>query len=89
MILLSVAVYALYGRKLTGRWQTTYLVTAGLALYLNFFVLVAQLFARLPALHALAPTQAEPAFGVTQGLVFISFVILVVLAVKRLSAARA
>lgn len=85
VVLLAVAAYALYGRKLASRWQTAYLVTAGLALYLNFFVLVAQLFVRLPALHALAPTQAEPAFGVTQGLVFFSFVILSVQAVRRFS----
>lgn len=83
VILLVVAAYALYGRKIAGRWQTTYLVTEGFALYLNFFVLVAQLFARLPALHALAPTQAEPAFAVTQGLVFLGFLILGVAAVRR------
>ncbi len=83
VVLLAVAVYALYGRKLAGRWQATYLVTAALALYLNFFVLVAQLFARLPALNALAPTQAEPAFAVTQGLVFLGFLILGIAALRR------
>lgn len=87
VVVLAVAAYALYGRKLAGRWQTAYLVTAWLALYLNFFVLVAQLFAKTPALKALAPTQAEPAFGATQGLVFLGFLILGVMAVRRFRAA--
>ena len=34
-------------------------MTASIALYLNVFVLIVQLFLKVPALHALAPTQAE------------------------------
>ena len=45
-----------------------------LALYLNVFVLVVQLFTRLPALIAAAPTQKEPPFLVTQLLVVALFV---------------
>jgi hypothetical protein len=40
-------------------------VGAVLALYLNVFVLLAQLFLRLPALIVAAPTQKEPPFLVT------------------------
>ena len=47
---------------------------AVLALYLNVFVLLAQLFLRLPALIALAPTQKEPPFALTQVLVLALFV---------------
>ena len=83
IVLLAIAAYAFYGCKLAGRWQAVYLITAATALYLNFFVLVAQLFAKTPALKALAPTQAEPAFGVTQGLVLLSFVVLGVMAVRK------
>lgn len=83
IVLLAIAAYAFYGRKLAGRWQAVYLITAATALYLNFFVLVAQLFAKTPALKAVAPTQAEPAFGVTQGLVLLSFVVLGVMAVRK------
>jgi len=39
------------------------------ALYLNVFVLVVQLFAKTPALAQLAPTQQEPPFALTQVLV--------------------
>lgn len=57
-------------------WRKTYVVTAMIALYLNLFVLVVQLFEKLPALHALAPTQSEPPFQITQGAVLLAFVIL-------------
>ena len=44
------------------------------ATYLNCFVLVAQLFRRLPDLAQLAPTQSEPPFAIAQLLVLVSFV---------------
>ena len=49
-----------------------YAVTAMIAQYLNVFVLIVQAFLKIPALKALAPTQTEPAFKVTQ-LVFLAF----------------
>lgn len=73
LLVLAVAAYALYARRLAGRWRTAYLVCGAAALYLNFFVLIAQLFLRSPALHELAPTGTEPAFGITQGLVLLLF----------------
>lgn len=82
LLLLAAALYALYGGKLAGVWRKTYVITALAALYFNFFVLVAQLFQKTPALKALAPTQTEPPFGITQGLVFVTFVILGVAAVR-------
>ena len=57
LMLLAVAIYALYVRKLAGVWGRSYLLTALLALYLNFFVLVAQLFQKTPALKELAPLR--------------------------------
>jgi hypothetical protein len=59
-----------------GIWQPVFVVTSVLAVYLNVFVLVAQLFQKTPALLLLAPTQKEPAFGVTQLLVLTMFVVL-------------
>ena len=49
-----------------------------IALYLNVFVLVVQLFLKVPGLHALAPTQSEPPFAITQGVVLLLFVVLTV-----------
>jgi hypothetical protein len=57
-------------------WRKTYVVAAMISLYLNVFVLVVQLFEKVPALHALAPTQSEPPFQITQGVVLLLFVIL-------------
>ena len=84
LAILAVALFALYGRHLAGRWRTTYVITAVLALYLNVFVLVIQSFIKIPALHALAPSipPAGPIFGAVQGLVLIAFVVAGWLAVK-------
>lgn len=83
IIVLAIAIFALYGRSLAGAWRGTYVITAGIALYLNFFVLIVQSFEKAPALKAIAPTQASPVFGLTQ-LVFLAiFVVLTILAYKK------
>ena len=66
LLVLPVVLYARYGKSLAGAWRRVYVVGAVSVLYLNVFVLVVQLFRRLPALLASAPTQQEPAFVVTQ-----------------------
>ena len=76
MIVLLLAAIALYGGKLAGGWRGTYVISASLALYFNVFVLFAQLFAKVPALRAIAPTQSSPAFGATQLVVLIAFIVL-------------
>jgi hypothetical protein len=78
MIVLLVAAIALYGGKLAGGWRGTYVVSASLALYFNVFVLFAQLFAKVPALKAIAPTQSSLAFGATQLVVLIAFIVLAI-----------
>lgn len=83
MIVLLLALVALYACGLTGMWRGTYVITACVALYFNVFVLVAQLFAKVPALKAIAPTQASPSFGLTQLLVMAMFVVLTIFAFKR------
>jgi hypothetical protein len=59
------------------------------ALYFNVFVLVVQVFEKVPAAHALAPTQKEPPFAVVQLLVLVIFVVLGVFAVKKFRVAPA
>jgi hypothetical protein len=49
---------------------------------LNVFVLVVQLFAKIPALKALAPMQSEGPFKITQLLVLVLFVLLGIVAVR-------
>ena len=76
LILLAISIFARYVRHLSGTWRKAYVITAVTALYLNVFVLVVQLFKRVPALKAMAPTQTEPPFAVTQIVVLALFVIL-------------
>src|SRR5438105_2153000 len=83
LLVLSVTVYARYGRKLAGHWGWNYVVTAMLAFYLNFFVLIVQLFLKVPALKAIAPTQTEPAFRITQLMVLLIFIALTIAATRR------
>jgi hypothetical protein len=83
LIVLLLAVVALYGRGLTGAWRGIYVITASVALYFNFFVFIVQSFEKVPALKAIAPTQASPVFGVTQLVVLAIFVVLTILAYKR------
>jgi len=78
MIVLLLAAIALYGGKLDGGWRGTYVINTTLALYFNVFVLFAQLFAKVPALKAIAPTQSSPAFGVTQLGVLVVFIVLAI-----------
>lgn len=80
---LAVAVVARYIKRLTGSWRWLYAAGAVTALYLNVFVLIVQLFRRVPVLFEAAPTQSEPPFAIVQGAVFLAFAVLAVLAAKR------
>ena len=83
LLLLILAVLARYSYHLAGSWRWIYIVTAMLSLYFNVFVLVAQLFMKVPALRALAPTQSEPPFKIAQLVVLVLFLILGTFAAKR------
>ena len=83
LIVLAVAIFARYPRQLAGHWRWIYVVTAVIALYFNVFVLVVQTFEKIPALHAMAPTQTEPPFKLTQLVVLAIFVLLGIIAAIR------
>jgi hypothetical protein len=83
LLILAVAIPALYVFKLAGAWRWIYVIGATLALYLNFFVLIVQSFLKVPALKALAPKQNEPPFLVAQSAALLLFIVLGTLAVKR------
>jgi uncharacterized membrane protein len=83
LVLVAIAGYALYARRLEGGWRRAYAITAMLAFYLLVFVLVAQLFLKVPFLRAMAPTQSEPPFAIAQGVVFVIFVVWTWAAAKR------
>jgi hypothetical protein len=83
MIVLILAIVALYVKGLVGPWRGTYVVSVCLAYYFNFFVLIAQSFEKVPALHSIAPTQASPGFGITQLAVLLIFILLTIRAFKK------
>jgi len=81
--ILAIALTALYLKRLAGAWRWIYVTTALIALYLNVFVLIVQSFQKVPALQKLAPTQSEPPFSVTQGVLLVAFLILGIMAARR------
>jgi hypothetical protein len=83
LIVLAIAVFARYRQRLAAGWNRAYAISAVIALYFNVFVLVAQLFQKVPALNALAPTQSEPPFKIAQLAVLIIFVVIGILSAVR------
>lgn len=83
LVVLAVAVFARYQRRLEGGWRSTYVITAMIAFYLNVFVLVVQLFGKVPSLRALAPTQTEPPFAGAQAVTLLLFIAFGFMAVRR------
>jgi hypothetical protein len=74
LVVLAAVVVAQYVKHFAGAWRRIYAAGVVLATYLNTFVLVVQLFRRLPALIVSAPTQSEPPFAITQLLVLALFI---------------
>jgi hypothetical protein len=83
LAVLLIAIITRYALGLSGASRGIYAISAVFALYLNFFVLVAQGFAKVPALHSLAPTQKEPPFFIAQGIALVLFIVLGVTALKK------
>jgi hypothetical protein len=74
LIVLAACCYARYGTRMHGAWRIGYVLTAVIALYFNVFVLLTQLFLKVPPLHALAPNLNEAPFAITQALVLAGYV---------------
>jgi hypothetical protein len=83
LVLLAVAIVALYLFHLAGTWRWLYVVTATAACWLNCFVGVAQTFMKIPFFTALAPTQQEPPFAIAELAVLALFIVFGWLGVKR------
>ena len=83
IVILVIALAALYLKHLSEAWRWIYVTTALVALYLNVFVLIVQSFQKLPALQKLAPTQSEPPFLIAQAVALIAFLILGAMAARK------
>ena len=66
-----------------------FVIAAVASLYLNVFVLVVQSFVKVSALNALAPTQSEPLFAITQAVVLAIFILMTLIAVIKFRPAKA
>lgn len=79
-VVLAFSIIARYITKLGGAWRTIYVSTAMIALFLNCFVLVVQLFEKVPSLKSLG---FQPPVLPVQLPMLIVFVILTIFAVKN------
>lgn len=82
-VILAIALYAYYGKYLAGAWRWIYVVTAIAALYFNVVVLIVQSFQKVAALAALAPTQSDPPFVITQVVVMVIFILIGIFAAVK------
>jgi hypothetical protein len=83
LVVLAISIPARYTFRMAGKWRAIYVTTAIVALYFNCFVLVAQSFLKVPALHALAPKGNEPPFAIAQGILLVLFIVAGIRAVKK------
>jgi hypothetical protein len=83
VVLLLAAILALYSFHLVGAWRWIYVVCSVIALWFNVFIFIVQSFEKIPAFHALAPTQTELPFKIAQFTFLVIFVILGIFAVRK------
>ena len=83
LVMLAIAILARYPKQMAGGWRKAYVITAIISQYLNVFVLIAQLFQKVPELKATAPTGSEPPFLAAQVTCMVIFIVLTVAAVKK------
>ena len=82
LVVLALVILARYVYGLSGAWRWIYAVGTVIASYFLVFVGIAQLFKKVPALAAVAPTLSETPFAATQGVVLVLFVVLAIAALR-------
>ncbi|QMV18018.1 hypothetical protein GOB94_04425 [Granulicella sp. 5B5] len=80
---ISLIVLGLALLALKNGWTKTYIITCSIAEFLNVLVLIVQLFMKIPALHALAPTGNEPITAVCKLVALVLFAVLAWLAIRK------
>jgi hypothetical protein len=85
LVLLAIAVAALYVFRLGHAWRWIFVVTFAAAVYLDAFVGVVQAFGKLAFLE---PLQGGPAFIAAQVAVLAVFVVLAIVGVRRFHPAK-
>jgi hypothetical protein len=82
IVLLLATAIPLYLRAAAGLWKLVYIVGVVMLVYLNWLVLIAQLFQKVPALNMLAPTGGEPVAIIAQAVLKIVFIVVGVVCVR-------
>ncbi|QCI67495.1 hypothetical protein [Phreatobacter stygius] len=82
LVILALVIVARYVFHGAGPWRWIYAAGMVFSLYFLVFVAIAQAFMKVPALRALAPTQSELPFALSQGLTLVIFVALSIAASK-------
>ena len=82
LIVLALALAASRGFHYGGPWRRIYAASLVVTQYFLVFVLIAQLFMKVPALHALAPTLGEPPFAIAQTIALVAFAALTIAAAR-------
>ena len=83
LVLLLFVILARYKFRLDGAWRLIYVISLVITVYLDAFVAIVQAFLKIPSLHALAPGGSEPPFAIAQGVLFVVFVWLGIVAARN------
>ena len=86
LVFIALALAAHYAFHFAGAWRWIYAVCMAVNVYFLLFVLITQLFLKVPALHALAPNapdNPEPPFAIAQAVLLGIFVWLIWKSVKN------
>jgi hypothetical protein len=82
LAVLAVTLFARYVQHMRGIWRSVYVVGIVASEFFLVFVGVAQAFAKVSALQALAPTQSEPPFLIAQLIMLAIFVVIGIIGVR-------
>jgi hypothetical protein len=85
LVVLLFPLLGLYVFAMRGWWRPLGISGAVAAFYLNTFMAVVQAFRQIPALRALAPTQSEPLYLITQATLLLLFIAMGVGSIRRCS----
>jgi hypothetical protein len=88
LVVLAFSILGLYAFHFSGPWRWIFALGVAVAFYLDVFVGIAQLFKKVPALRALAPTLAEPPFLIAQAVVLAIFIWLFIAVTRRFQPGR-
>ena len=92
LVLFVPALIAQYVYNFAGAWRWIYAICMAVNVYFLLFVLITQLFLKVPALHTLAPNapdNPEPPFAIAQGILLVVFIWLIWKSAKNFHGAAA